>query len=108
MTRPSPKHIQPSKHRKLLAEEDRAPSLRPFGSVRPPKEKDIFFIPLTLPGWGEAQMGLFSFSYRFRFLFVGAQAAFIEVSVDLASLVLQCDGQNLSSKGTGGSPAHET
>ena len=42
MTRPSPKHIQPSKHRKLLAEEDRAPSLRPFGSVRPPKEKGIF------------------------------------------------------------------
>ena len=40
MTQPSPKHIRPSQHRKLLAEEDRASSLRPFDSVRPPKEKE--------------------------------------------------------------------
>ena len=40
MTQPSPKHIRPSQHRKLLAEEDRASSLRPFDSVRPPKDKE--------------------------------------------------------------------
>jgi hypothetical protein len=67
MTQPSPKHIRPSQHRKLLAEEDRASSLRPFDSVRPPKEKENFFFPLTLTGWGETQMSLFSFSYRFRY-----------------------------------------
>ena len=45
MTQPSPKHIRLSQHRKLLDEEDRASSLRPFDSVRPPKKKEFFFWP---------------------------------------------------------------
>jgi len=56
MTQTSPKHNRLSQHRKLLAEEDRASSLRPFDSARPPIEKDFFFFLLTLTGWGETQM----------------------------------------------------
>jgi len=48
MTQPSPKYIRPSQHRKLLADEDRASSLRHFDSGRPPKEKEQLDSLITL------------------------------------------------------------